>query len=523
MMHVHTFKLSPQGSFVPFVRDDALNLQQVAAAPQPGPQEWFLCAPEKEVGLVGNRGGGKSEALALDILSGVGRGWGSNYNCLLLRSSLREMTDLVQMIENIVRPIWGDSVAYNKLSHEWTWKSGERLSLNYFTDMTDFSLYQGKNHAVIAWEELTLQKNLEGYLAMFSTLRSAIPETVMRRKVRFTANPGGPSHNAVKHRFGLSGTPQGVGPCIEDANGETRRMIFCSFDDNALLRRTEPRYMASIETACEGNPPQLQAWRYGSWDIVAGGALDDIFFTYAKTIFVEGFAIPKEGRLFMSYDHGSTKPYAVLFWWESNGCDVRLNSGRMKPTRPGDLFLIGEVYGSSGEPNKGVGGSIASITERIQRYKMARGWRYRDLLSQKWVDLFKRGYADSSIGEELNEFSVVVEFERAVRIDGETHPGINWELVTKPPGSRLTGFALLRERLVATSPRPDSGVREGPGLFIVKEECPHTARTLPILQRSTKNPDDVASDGEDHAYDAIRYALQADRSPHISTRRRQIW
>jgi hypothetical protein len=39
------------------------------------------------------------------------------------------------------------------------------------------------------------------------------------------------------------------------------------------------------------------------------------------------------------------------------------------------------------------------------------------------------------IGEELNEFSVAVEFERPVRINGEIHPGIRWELVSKPPGS----------------------------------------------------------------------------------------
>jgi hypothetical protein len=36
------------------------------------------------------------------------------------------------------------------------------------------------------------------------------------------------------------------------------------------------------------------------------------------------------------------------------------------------------------------------------------------------------------------------------------HPGINWELVSKPPGSRVTGFALVRERLIVTAPRPDS-------------------------------------------------------------------
>ena len=58
-------------------------------------------------------------------------------------------------------------------------------------------------------------------------------------------------------------------------------------------------------------------------------------------------------------------------------------------------------------------------------------------------------------------------------------PGINFELVVKEPGSRVTGFQLLRERLIATSPRTESGIREGAGVFIVRDECPQAARTLP--------------------------------------------
>lgn len=50
----------------------------------------------------------------------------------------------------------------------------------------------------------------------------------------------------------------------------------------------------------------------------------------------------------------------------------------------------------------------------------------------------------------------------------------------------------------------------------MKNDCPNAARTLPILQRSKNNLDDVDSNGEDHAFDAARYALMADRTPHVS-------
>ena len=120
----------------------------------------------------------------------------------------------------------------------------------------------------------------------------------------------------------------------------------------------------------------------------------------------------------------------------------------------------------------------------------------------------------------MNEFSVADEFKRPVMINGEKHPGISWEEVVKAPGSRVTGFQLLREKLIATAPRPDSKIREAPGVFIVKDDCPNTARTLPTLPRNPKNLDDINPDSESHIYDAIRYALEADRTPRISTHRR---
>ena len=73
----------------------------------------------------------------------------------------------------------------------------------------------------------------------------------------------------------------------------------------------------------------------------------------------------------MSHDHGSTKPYACLFWWESDGSDIHFKSGRCRSTRTGDLFLIGEVYGYNGRPNEGTKESIAEITTKIQAYKIS--------------------------------------------------------------------------------------------------------------------------------------------------------
>ena len=163
-----SFISMPMASFVPHVRDEQRRLQQVAAAAMPGPQYWFLsCAGKRSRACWQSRRWKiRSPRVAYSVRHR--RGWGSNYNCVLLRSSLREMTDLVTLIDSIARPIWGKAVSYNRLNHVYEWRTGERLELNYYVDDGTWQLYQGKNHAVIAWEELTLQKNLDGYLKMFS-------------------------------------------------------------------------------------------------------------------------------------------------------------------------------------------------------------------------------------------------------------------------------------------------------------------------------------------------------------------
>ncbi len=73
--------------------------------------------------------------------------------------------------------------------------------------------------------------------------------------------------------------------------------------------------------------------------IVAGGALDSVFFKYSKNIFVEDFDIPAGWHTFGSYDHGSTRPYAWLAWAESDGTTLKFKNGRSMATLPGDSFF----------------------------------------------------------------------------------------------------------------------------------------------------------------------------------------
>ena len=101
------------------------------------------------------------------------------------------MTDLVTMVNGIVQPIWGKSVAFNKLAHVWEWKSGERLELNYYIDDQFFRPVprkavrcRGVRGIKFTEKSRRLSENVL-HIAQFASRK------VMPRHMLFTANPGG--------------------------------------------------------------------------------------------------------------------------------------------------------------------------------------------------------------------------------------------------------------------------------------------------------------------------------------------
>jgi hypothetical protein len=64
----------------------------------------------------------------------------------------------------------------------------------------------------------------------------------------------------------------------------------------------------------------------------------------------------------------------------------------------------------------------------------------------------------------------------------------------------LGGWDQLRARLIGEGGRP--------GIYVFST-CADTIRTLPALQHDAARPEDVDSQGEDHAADEVRYACMS--------------
>ena len=107
----------------------------------------------------------------------------------------------------------------------------------------------------------------------------------------------------------------------------------------------------------------------------------------------------------------------------------------------------------------------------------------------------KPGPADSSIFDETNGDSPAKIQER--------HK-VRWEKADKSPGSRKRGWQLMRGRLQAAR----AARMEEPGLFVF-DTCRQFIRTIPVLPRSERDPDDIDTDAEDHIGDEARYRILA--------------
>lgn len=460
--------------------------------PQPGSQEAFLTCPVFEVLYEGTRGPGKTDALLMDFLQHVGVGFGREWRGVLFRQTFPQLVDVINKSKKLFYAIFPkghpSEAKYNESNHTWTFKTGEQLLLRQFAKPADYWNYHGHAYPWIGWEELCNWHTDECYKVMMSCSRSTIPG--MPRKYRATTNPYGPGHNWVKRRFRL---PYSRGKVIRDSRAADGKLepprvaIHGSIYENKILLHAEPDYIDKIRAAAR-NPSELSAWLDGSWDILAGGMFDDIWNSEVHIVpCVPLHSLPRRWRIDRAFDWGSSKPFSVGWYAESNGEPLEIN-GRRYGTVRGDVFRIAEWYGWNGTRNEGVKMLAPDIAQGILDREDDWGLTGRVL----------PGPADASIFDEENGVCIAKDFESK---------GVRWMAADKGPGSRKQGWEIMRKHMKQALPLPGGGPREAPGFFVF-DNCHQFMETVPTLPRDDKDLDDVDTDSEDHIGDEVRYRLR---------------
>lgn len=462
--------------------------------PWPGSQKKFLTCPAWECLLHGNRGGGKTDVLIMDFLQDVGKGHGSDYKGLLLREATTELGDVISKTKKWIPRIF-PLAKYNGSKKIWTFPEGESLWLNYARTEADYEQYHGHEYPWIGWEELTNHTFDKVYLKLMSCNRSS--NAGITPKYRATCNPSGPGHQWVKARF-IDTVKAGkihkedIEFEYPDANGNTTKAKLTvtrthvrSFQaENKSLAEADPLYMAKIYELSKDNEMLRSAWIDGSWDLLIGGFFTDVWEKEKHVL--PNFKIPSSWRLIRSFDWGSSKPWGVTYAYITNGEQPESNGYDIIPYIPKDSVIVPtEIYGWNGNVNEGDQAISSEIAKRVLEVDNA-------LLTEYSVRCTP-GPADTSIYEVRDGTSIGAELSRH---------GCHWTKAYKGSGSRIAGWAIIRQMLGAAK----RGDIESPHLYFF-EQAEHHIRTLPIMQRDKKKPEDIDTDLEDHLMDSLRYLI----------------
>lgn len=481
-------------------------------SPLRGAQTRFLRCSVFEVLFHGTRGGGKTDCLVMDFLKEVGQGHGAAWKGILFRQTYPQLQDVIAKTKKWFPQITPNAV-YNNSAHFWRWPDGEILLLRQFKRDDDYWNFHGHEYPWIGWEELCNWPSPAGFKRMMSCCRSSDPN--VPRKVRSTANPYGPGHNWVKHRYKLPGHDLVVIRDEKDEEGNVeppRVAIPSTLRENTVLLKADPEYISRLRASAR-NEAELKAWLEGDWDIVAGGMFDDVW--DRKFNIVQPFAIPSSWRIDRSFDWGSSAPFSVGWWAESDGTEYVDADGRRRSTVRGDLFRVAEWYGWNKKPNEGLRMTALEIAKGIVLREIRMGWRSARGSDRPRV---RPGPADSSIYDAENGVCIATDMEQSVRFpDGTTHVGILWERADKSPGSRKTGWQDVRQMMKSARPDQPGLPRERPGLFVFST-CDQFVRTVPVLPRDEDDLDDVDSDSEDHIGDEVRYRVRFSKTRPPSQR-----
>jgi hypothetical protein len=467
----------------------------------PSSQEIALDTRCDDLLLCGTRGGGKTELQVMLFRRFVGLGFGSYWRGILFDREYKSLDDIVTKTSRLFRQ-FGDGATFmkSKADYRWVWPTGEELLFRVMREPDDYWSYHGHEYPIILWNELTKWPTPECFNAMMSCNRSSYQgDTKIPLMVVSTTNPYGSGHNWVKQKYidpapygsvverRFSVKPLGGGDPIEIVRKQVA--VFSSYKENPYL---DASYEAQLLQ--QSDPNRRKAWLTGSWDVTAGGIIDDLLDMQVHR--VPRFVVPENWPVDRAFDWGSSHPFSVGWFTVANGEEVELPDGRLWcPTR-GSLIRIGEWYGATldratGMPNYGSNEGL-----RLGSSTIAKGIldREEQMLDEGWIQRRPApGPADTQI------YNVSDRDTDTIAKIMERH-GVTWVPADKAKGSRVNGLQAMRDMLVAAK------TGEGRGFYFTPNNAAFMATTA-TLPRDARNQDDADTAAEDHDWDMTRYRV----------------
>lgn len=364
---------------------------------------------------------------------------------------------------------------------EVRFSNGSNIHLRHLQNASDLTTYQGAEFHVLLLDEATHfteeeYRYLRGRMRLGTLKIPDEVETAFPRSILGT-NPGGVGHHWCKQGFVDHGEFV-VHKTQKEDGGMTRTFVPAKLEDNPAMQENDPDYESRLEGL--GDKALVRSLRDGDWSVIAGAMFADVWRQHLHVC--HPFDIPVDWDIWQGADDGFAAP-ACTYWITQD-------------PRTKTYYVLDEIY-----------------EKRL----------YPDIWAERWKEKSKRigvcdhlgeplinrqqpqGYLDSGAFSDTGQGnSQKQEIPRGKQLN---KLGIKVKPVPKWHGSRVHRCQNLH-RLLAPNPDDPNG---RPGIIFFSN-CTNAIRTIPALGRDKKNQEDVDTDHEDHAYDAVTYALQWKKS-----------
>jgi hypothetical protein len=345
---------------------------------------------------------------------------------------------------------------YSGQDHNFILKKDYGSGVLAFRNLDDVSKYQSAEFAAEGVDELT-KNTEETFLFLRTRLRWPGIPTIDTKFLAGT-NPGGIGHGWVKKKWILK----------EFESNEKEKDLFCFIPAKAI---DNPHLDKGYYDSLESLPEQLRkAFLEGDWDIFKG----QYFSEWRKDIHTcRAFEISADWVKFICIDYGYAKPSAA-YW-----CAI---------SPDGIVYVYRELY-KTGLTYSALTKEIIAMTPKNEDIK------YWVIDPSAWIK-GKEKDTEAISGADIME-SVYKDTTKKTL------------MLMRGNNDRINGWRTVREYLKPIMTQGDKIIAK----LQVFDNCSDFIRTFPSLVFDTIRVEDVDSDGEDHAGDAIRYGLMSKPIP----------
>jgi len=344
---------------------------------------------------------------------------------------------------------------FNSSEHTMYFPNGSMLEFGHCKDDDAVAIYLSAEYDLVLFDELVTFTEYQ-YLMISSRCRTTIPGVMPR--VMCATNPGGPQSYWVRRRWIERDITDDEDPSYAP---EDYAYIPATLLDNPHINQEE--YKRQLDRL----PQDLaRAYRDGDWDLFSG----QYFSEFRKSLHVQDFPYADDQQIRLAGLDWGYSSEGVCLWAVVDG------SGRL---------YVEDEYVFNGRRKKQIASEVA---QEIARRNRQRGVRLKGIYADPSM-WFPQGQSGESIAETFGRHGVPL---------------------TRANNDRINGWARLRAWLRMMPHDADLGERP---YLAIHPRCHYLIRTFPQVVMDPTHPEDLETDGPDHALDALRYLVMGRPAP----------